>query len=102
VTYVQPRTTLAFKGKGEKIVSTHYRLPPRQRGSSRAEAMTTPALWGQWNGVMQDADSRKWLVVLNVDQARPYTGRILMADDARPEIWDEVRSANQRRAPRPR
>lgn len=28
VSYVQPRTTVAFKGKGEKIVSTHYRCLP--------------------------------------------------------------------------
>jgi hypothetical protein len=48
------------------------------------------ALWGQWEGQMQDEDGRKWLAVLNVDQSCPHMGRILMAEDARLEIWQHA------------
>src|SRR5690242_10154622 len=64
-------------------------LPHRHHRPARVEAMIagTSPLWGQWEGMMKDEAGRQWLAVLNIDHARPYAGRILMADEARPEIW---------------
>jgi len=45
---------------------------------------------GQWEGTFRDADGRAWFTVVNVDSDRPSTGRMLMADQERPEIWQHA------------
>lgn len=51
-------------------------------------------LLGQWQGIFTDADREAWSTVVNVDQDRPFTGRILMLNQKRPEIWQHATLSN--------
>ncbi len=54
----------------------------------------THTLLGQWDGTFTDADGEAWSTVVNVDQDRPFTGRILMLNRKRPEIWQHATLSN--------
>src|SRR2546428_3414720 len=54
----------------------------------------THTLLGQWDGTFTDADGEAWSTGVNVDQDRPFTGRILMLNRKRPEIWQHATLSN--------
>src|SRR5438128_11949755 len=52
------------------------------------------ALLGQWDGTFTDVDGDAWSTVVNVDQDRPFVGRILMLNRKRPDLWQHATLSN--------